>query len=66
MEEGSRSLNIEVQLTESETMNVGEGSSLLSTKIQAIEIREGSRLGVATGMDELINIAQYVKNEISH
>ena len=38
-------------------MNVGEGSSFLRTEIQAIEFKEWSRLGFATGTDKLINIS---------
>ena len=77
MGEGSRSLPIEVQVTEVreglesfpieyETMNVGEGSILLCIEIQATEVREGSRSSVATGVDKLINIAQSIKNGISY
>ena len=77
VEEGSRSVPIEVQITkvregsesfpvESQTMDVGEGSRSVPVEILVIEIREGSGSGAGTGMDEFLNIAQFVKNGISH
>lgn len=77
VEEGSRSLPTKVQIievgkgsksfpSESQTMNVGEGSRSLPIEILVIEVREGSGSGVGTTMDELINIAQSVKNSISN
>ena len=50
---------------ESQTMNVGEGSRFLPVEILVIEVREGSGSGAGTSMDELLNIAQSVKNDIS-
>ena len=47
-------------------MNVGEGSRSLLVEILVTKVKEGSRSGVGNGMDELLNISQYVKNGISH
>ena len=76
VEEGLRSLPTEVWIsevgegsksfpTESQTMNVGEGSRSLSVEILVTEVREGSGSSARTGMDEILNIAQSVKNAIS-
>ena len=59
--EGSESFPIE-----SQTMDVGEGSRSVLVEISVTEIREGSGLGAGIGMDKLLNIAQSVKNGISH
>ena len=77
VEQGSRSLPIEVQIIEvgeglesfpieSQTMNVEEGSRSLPIEISVKEVKEGLGLGARTGMDELINSAQSIKNGISH
>ena len=47
-------------------MDVGEGSRSVPVEIPVTEVREGSRLGARTGMDELLNIAQSIKHGISH
>ena len=77
VEEGSRPLPTEFQIievgegsesfpVESQTMNVGEGSRSLPVEILVIEVREGSGSGAGTGMVELLNISQFVKNYIFH
>ena len=47
-------------------MNVGEGSRSLPIEILVTEAREWPRSSARTSMDELLNIAQSIKNGISH
>ena len=46
--------------------NVEEGSRSVPVEIPVTEIKEGSRSGARTSMDELLNIVQSVKYGISH